>query len=60
MNIQRFKALVLSLFKGWSVRRRVRMVKTDPECKEAFEVLRLVNDMRKDNSTDMFFKSLLN
>ena len=60
MNIRRFKALILSLFKGWSIRRRIRMIKNDPECKEAFEVLRLVNDMRKDNSTDMFFKSLLN
>ncbi|CAI2386858.1 unnamed protein product [Moneuplotes crassus] len=59
MNIPRFKQLFAAFLIGWKVRRVMTYLKTLPEIKEAVDFIKLRNDIKDEETVDLFSQRII-
>ena len=59
LNISKFKENLYAFILGWKVRRIIAYLKSLPECREAIDYIRLMNDLNNKDQTDLFSQKII-
>ena len=59
LNIPKFKENLYAFILGWKVRRIIAYLKSLPECREAIDYIRLMNDLNNKDQTDLFSQKIV-